>query len=139
MYEDLLFITCYHGKQVKLQTCYNKIRMITGIRLYLGICMHVFTYIVYYGIFPVYMLYFSKSAKYCLVVDGYVYSAHALSSSFFIYGYYNWWIQLLQEKLKMVTVLGAGLLVGTALAVIIPEGVHAMYNNGGGKAHSMKC
>jgi len=25
-----------------------------------------------------------------------------------------------------VTVLGAGLLVGTALAVIIPEGIHAM-------------
>ena len=33
----------------------------------------------------------------------------------------------LQEKLKLVTVLGAGLLVGTALAVIIPEGVHTMY------------
>ena len=38
---------------------------------------------------------------------------------------------LLQEKLKLVTVLGAGLLVGTALAVIIPEGVNAMYNDGG--------
>lgn len=33
----------------------------------------------------------------------------------------------LQEKLKLVTVLGAGLLCGTALAVIIPEGVHALY------------
>ena len=31
-----------------------------------------------------------------------------------------------QTKLKLVTVLGAGLLVGTALAVIIPEGVHAL-------------
>lgn len=31
-----------------------------------------------------------------------------------------------EEKLKQVTVLGAGLLVGTALAVIIPEGVHAL-------------
>lgn len=31
-----------------------------------------------------------------------------------------------EEKLKLVTVLGAGLLVGTALAVIIPEGVHAL-------------
>lgn len=30
----------------------------------------------------------------------------------------------------MVTVLGSGLLVGTALAVIIPEGVHALYDNG---------
>jgi hypothetical protein len=39
----------------------------------------------------------------------------------------------LQEKLKLVTVLGAGLLVGTALAVIIPEGVNAMYIENGGK------
>ncbi|KAK6181884.1 hypothetical protein SNE40_009662 [Patella caerulea] len=37
---------------------------------------------------------------------------------------------LSEEKLKLVTVLGAGLLVGTALSVIIPEGVHAMYSNG---------
>ena len=29
--------------------------------------------------------------------------------------------------MRYVTVLGAGLLVGTALAVIIPEGVHALY------------
>ena len=27
----------------------------------------------------------------------------------------------------MISTLGAGLLVGTALAVIIPEGVHALY------------
>ena len=27
----------------------------------------------------------------------------------------------------MISILGAGLLVGTALAVIIPEGVHALY------------
>jgi zinc transporter 9 len=32
-----------------------------------------------------------------------------------------------QKRLRMVSVLGAGLLVGTALAVIIPEGVHALY------------
>uniref|UniRef100_A0A8C6WE74 Zinc transporter ZIP9 n=1 Tax=Neogobius melanostomus TaxID=47308 RepID=A0A8C6WE74_9GOBI len=32
-----------------------------------------------------------------------------------------------EERLKLVTVLGAGLLCGTALAVIIPEGVHALY------------
>ncbi|XP_061699742.1 zinc transporter ZIP9 [Syngnathoides biaculeatus] len=40
-----------------------------------------------------------------------------------------------EEKLKLVTVLGAGLLCGTALAVIIPEGVHALYEEileGGG-------
>lgn len=29
--------------------------------------------------------------------------------------------------MRYITVLGAGLLVGTALAVIIPEGVHALY------------
>ena len=29
----------------------------------------------------------------------------------------------------MVSILGAGLLVGTALAVIIPEGVHALYES----------
>ncbi|XP_034381112.1 zinc transporter ZIP9 [Cyclopterus lumpus] len=34
-----------------------------------------------------------------------------------------------EEKLKLITVLGAGLLCGTALAVIIPEGVHALYED----------
>ncbi|CAF4075566.1 unnamed protein product [Rotaria sp. Silwood2] len=34
---------------------------------------------------------------------------------------------LSETKMRYVTVLGAGLLVGTALAVIIPEGVHALY------------
>ncbi|XP_060533354.1 zinc transporter ZIP9 [Cylas formicarius] len=33
---------------------------------------------------------------------------------------------LSEDKLKMTTVFGAGLLVGTALAVIIPEGVRSM-------------
>ncbi|KAG1696976.1 Zinc transporter ZIP9 [Nymphon striatum] len=32
-----------------------------------------------------------------------------------------------EEKLQIVSVLGAGLLVGTALAVIIPEGVNTLY------------
>ncbi|XP_077395901.1 zinc transporter ZIP9 [Festucalex cinctus] len=43
-----------------------------------------------------------------------------------------------EEKLKLVTVLGAGLLCGTALAVIIPEGVHALYEEilEGGGHHS---
>ncbi|KAH8418161.1 hypothetical protein KR009_006702 [Drosophila setifemur] len=36
-------------------------------------------------------------------------------------------IKLSEEKLKCVTVLGAGLLVGTALAVIIPEGIRSLY------------
>lgn len=34
----------------------------------------------------------------------------------------------LQDKLQKVTVFGAGLLVGTALAVIIPEGVRALFS-----------
>ncbi|KAL3874981.1 hypothetical protein ACJMK2_037927 [Sinanodonta woodiana] len=37
-------------------------------------------------------------------------------------------INFSEEKLKLVTVLGAGLLVGAALAVIIPEGIHAMFS-----------
>ncbi|XP_029316938.1 zinc transporter ZIP9 [Cottoperca gobio] len=43
-----------------------------------------------------------------------------------------------EERLKLITVLGAGLLCGTALAVIIPEGVHALYEDileGGHHSH----
>ncbi|XP_033735187.1 zinc transporter ZIP9-B-like isoform X3 [Pecten maximus] len=40
-----------------------------------------------------------------------------------------------EEKLKLITVFGAGLLVGTALAVIIPEGIHAM-SESSADAHS---
>lgn len=36
-------------------------------------------------------------------------------------------VRFSEEKLKLVTVLGAGLLVGTALTVIIPEGIHSLY------------
>ncbi|EDV90477.1 zinc transporter ZIP9 [Drosophila grimshawi] len=36
-------------------------------------------------------------------------------------------MKLSEEKLKCVTVLGAGLLVGTALTVIIPEGIRSLY------------
>ncbi|XP_049316687.1 zinc transporter ZIP9-A isoform X2 [Bactrocera dorsalis] len=36
-------------------------------------------------------------------------------------------MRLSEEKLKFVTVLGAGLLVGTALTVIIPEGIRSLY------------
>ena len=36
---------------------------------------------------------------------------------------------LKQKRLRMISILGAGLLVGTALAVIIPEGVHALYES----------
>jgi zinc transporter 9 len=31
--------------------------------------------------------------------------------------------------MRHITILGAGLLIGTALAVIIPEGIHALYSN----------
>ena len=41
-------------------------------------------------------------------------------------------LSLFQDKLKLVTILGAGLLVGTALSVIIPEGIHAMSMAGEG-------
>lgn len=41
----------------------------------------------------------------------------------------NYFTFCFQEKLKLVTVLGAGLLCGTALAVIVPEGVHALYED----------
>ena len=43
-------------------------------------------------------------------------------------------MSLSEEKLQRVSVLGAGLLVGTALAVIIPEGVQTLiqaYNRSG--------
>lgn len=36
---------------------------------------------------------------------------------------------LSEDRLQLITVLGAGLLVGTALAVIIPEGVNALYSS----------
>lgn len=45
-------------------------------------------------------------------------------------------VSLSEEKLKVVTVFGAGLLVGTALTVIIPEGIRALYSDIGGSAHS---
>ena len=47
----------------------------------------------------------------------------------------NMTICFLQKRLRLVSVLGAGLLVGTALAVIIPEGVHALYEGHHGHDH----
>lgn len=48
-------------------------------------------------------------------------------------------IVFLQDKLQLVSILGAGLLVGTALAVIIPEGIKALFtsNPSNGKDHGM--
>ncbi|XP_013784483.1 zinc transporter ZIP9-A-like [Limulus polyphemus] len=38
-------------------------------------------------------------------------------------------VMLSEEKLQLVSVLGAGILVGTALSVIIPEGVNTLYSS----------
>ncbi|XP_004925979.1 zinc transporter ZIP9 [Bombyx mori] len=38
-------------------------------------------------------------------------------------------VSMSEDKLKKVTIFGAGLLVGTALAVIIPEGVRALFEH----------
>ncbi len=40
--------------------------------------------------------------------------------------------------MKIVTVFGAGLLVGTALTVIIPEGIRALYSDVIEKMHNHK-
>lgn len=37
-------------------------------------------------------------------------------------------VSLNQKQLRSVNALGAGLFIGTALAVIIPEGIHSLYN-----------
>ncbi|XP_015183378.1 PREDICTED: zinc transporter ZIP9-A [Polistes dominula] len=41
-------------------------------------------------------------------------------------------MNLSEDKLQLVSVLGAGLLVGTALAVIIPEGIRALFTTPAG-------
>lgn len=45
-------------------------------------------------------------------------------------------MNLSEDKLKLVSVLGAGLLVGTALAVIIPEGIRALFTGNDAGVHS---
>jgi len=42
---------------------------------------------------------------------------------------------LSEDRLHLVSVLGAGLLIGTALAVIIPEGVNALYTDSHSHSH----
>ncbi|KAK2583402.1 hypothetical protein KPH14_009389 [Odynerus spinipes] len=44
-------------------------------------------------------------------------------------------MNLSEDKLQLVSVLGAGLLVGTALAVIIPEGIRALFTVPAGSEH----
>lgn len=45
-------------------------------------------------------------------------------------------LTLSESKMRFITLIGAGLLVGTALAVIIPEGVHSLYSNDLQHTHS---
>lgn len=47
----------------------------------------------------------------------------------FISGLIPLTLTLSESKMKHITILGAGLLIGTALAVIIPEGIHTLYSN----------
>ncbi|XP_058451149.1 zinc transporter ZIP9-B [Malaya genurostris] len=46
-------------------------------------------------------------------------------------------VTLSEEKLKNVSIFGAGLLVGTALTVIIPEGIRSLYDESNLEAKSM--
>ncbi|XP_075720723.1 zinc transporter ZIP9-like [Rhinoderma darwinii] len=46
-------------------------------------------------------------------------------------------VKLSEQKLQFVSVLGAGLLCGTALAIIIPEGIELL--NGSSKGSPVKC
>eukprot|EP01083_Nonionella_stella_P164201 542780_1 len=46
----------------------------------------------------------------------------------FLFGYLPLAFSFNSEKLKLMSIMGAGLLVGTALIVIIPEGIHALYS-----------
>jgi len=46
-------------------------------------------------------------------------------------------LSLSESKMRFITIIGAGLLVGTALAVIIPEGVHTLYKNNDNSPHDV--
>ena len=47
----------------------------------------------------------------------------------FVFGYIPLTLTISQKKMRFVSIIGAGLIVGTALSVIIPEGVHAMHEH----------
>ncbi|XGW04743.1 hypothetical protein V3C99_015705 [Haemonchus contortus] len=55
-----------------------------------------------------------------------------LSGSMFIGSYFAGSVPMMfsmsESRMRMVSIFGAGLLLGTALSVIIPEGVEALYN-----------
>ncbi|XP_071497615.1 zinc transporter ZIP9-like [Diadema antillarum] len=46
-------------------------------------------------------------------------------------------ISMSESKTRLITVLGAGLLVGTSLAVIIPEGIHSLFEEAGPHCHEI--
>ncbi|RCN40070.1 metal cation transporter, ZIP family [Ancylostoma caninum] len=62
-----------------------------------------------------------------------------LSGSMFIGSYFAgsipMMVNLSESKMRMVSIFGAGLLLGTALSVIIPEGVESLYSAHSERAH----
>ncbi|KIH52975.1 metal cation transporter, ZIP family [Ancylostoma duodenale] len=62
-----------------------------------------------------------------------------LSGSMFIGSYFAgsipMMVSLSESKMRMVSIFGAGLLLGTALSVIIPEGVESLYSAHSERAH----
>ncbi|KAI6967057.1 hypothetical protein KC329_g14634 [Hortaea werneckii] len=66
----------------------------------------------------------------CLVMGGASFAAGALPLSF----------SLSARQLRLLTALGTGVLVGTSLIVIIPEGIETLYSAGGkGHAHGERA
>ncbi|KAI7548359.1 hypothetical protein KC331_g4457 [Hortaea werneckii] len=66
----------------------------------------------------------------CLIMGGASFAAGALPLSF----------SLSARQLRLITALGTGVLVGTSLIVIIPEGIETLYSAGGkGHAHSERA
>eukprot|EP00730_Choanoeca_flexa_P018497 TRINITY_DN8996_c0_g2_i1.p1 TRINITY_DN8996_c0_g2~~TRINITY_DN8996_c0_g2_i1.p1 ORF type:complete len:324 (+),score=57.75 TRINITY_DN8996_c0_g2_i1:115-1086(+) len=63
-----------------------------------------------------------------VAIDGNVVQLFAMSAAMFVgafaAGYFPLLFSLSAERLRIITLLGAGLLIGTALVVIIPEGMH---------------
>lgn len=54
----------------------------------------------------------------------------------FICGIIPLYLSLSKTKLRMLEVIGAGLLVGASMTVVLPEGVQALYSAGEGHQHS---
>lgn len=52
----------------------------------------------------------------------------AMFAGAFLAGYAPLFFAVKEQRLRMVSIIGAGLLIGTALIVIIPEGIHMYYD-----------